>query len=117
MCVKWCHALKINFKNKKVRELCEKKAVAQQKLGAACARKLRTRLDDLEAAITVTDLVAGNPHPLVGDRAGQFAVDLAGGWRLVFSPDNEPCPHRQDGSIDWSEVTIVCIEYIGDYHG
>lgn len=117
MHVEWYQALKINFKDKKVRELCEKKAVAQKKLGDTCARKLRTRLDDLDAATSVTDLVAGNPHPLIGDRAGQFAVSLAGGWRLVFSPDNDPCPCHQDGSINWSEVTIVCVEYIGDYHG
>lgn len=108
--------LEINFKDKKLRELCEKKAVAERKLGTACARRLRTRLDDLEAASRVTDLVAGNPHPLKGDRAGQFAVDLAGGWRLVFAPDNDPCPRREDSSIDWSQVTIVCIEFIGDYH-
>lgn len=108
--------MEINFKDKKTRELCEKKAVAERKLGAACARKLRTRLSDLEAASRVTDLVAGNPHPLKGDRAGQFALDLAGGWRLVFSPDHDPNPIRPDGGIDWHQVTIVCIEYIGDYH-
>lgn len=106
----------ITFKDKKVRELCEKQAAAEKKLGAACARKLRTRLSDLEAAARVTDLVTGNPHPLKGDRVGQFALDLAGGWRLVFTPDHDPCPTRPDGGIDWFQVTIVCIEYIGDYH-
>lgn len=108
--------MNIGFANKKLRKLCEKSAVAQKELGTDCARKLKTRMDDLEAASCVADLVAGNPHPLRGDRAGQFSVDLAGGWRLVFAPDNEPCPHREDGSIDWSAVTIICIEYIGDYH-
>ncbi|MBH2018499.1 MAG: killer suppression protein HigA [Burkholderiales bacterium] len=108
--------MKINFKDKKVRELCEKQAVAVKKLGPVCARKLRSRLDDLEAAAQVTDLVAGNPHPLKGDRDGQFAVDLAGGFRLVFEPDHSPVPLRPDGGIDWSQVSIVCIEYIGDYH-
>ncbi|WP_072909479.1 type II toxin-antitoxin system RelE/ParE family toxin [Malonomonas rubra] len=108
--------MEIYFKNKKTRELCEKSSVAKQKLGKACARKLRTRMDDLEAAENVTDLVAGNPHPLKGDRAGQFAVSLAGGVRLVFSPKNDPCPQHGDGSIDWSKVTIICIEYTGDYH-
>ena len=109
--------LEITFKDKKIRELCEKQAVAEKKLGAACARKLRARLSDLEAATRVTELVAGNPHPLKGDRAGQFALDLAGGWRLVFAPDHDPYPTRSDGDIDWFQVTIVCIEYIGDYHG
>lgn len=108
--------MKINFKDKKLREICEKQALAEKKLGAACARKLRSRLGDLDAAERVTDLVAGNPHPLKGDRQGQFALELAGGWRLVFSPDHLPCPIRLDGGIDWSQVTIVCIEYIGDYH-
>lgn len=108
--------MKIHFKDKKIRELCEKKAVAEKKLGTDCARKLRARLDDLDAATRVTDLTAGRPHPLKGDRAGQFAVDLAGGWRLVFIPDHDPCPRQKDGSIDWSAVTIICIDYIGDYH-
>lgn len=108
--------MQINFKDKKVRELCEKRASAEKKLGAICARKLRTRLSELEAAAKVTDLVAGNPHPLKHDRAGQFALDLAGGWRLVFAPDHDPCPTHLDGSIDWAQVTIVCIEFIGDYH-
>jgi proteic killer suppression protein len=108
--------LEIIFRDKKIRVLCEKQAVANKKLGRACARKLRTRLSDLEAASRVSDLTAGNPHPLKGERAGQFALDLAGGWRLVFSPALDPCPARTDGGVDWSRVTLVCIEYIGDYH-
>lgn len=108
--------MEIRFKNKKIRELCEKRAVAEKKLGAACARKLRARLDDLDAAGRVTDLTAGNPHPLKGDRFGQFALDLAGGWRLVFAPDHDPCPARAEQPIDWSQVTIISIEFIGDYH-
>jgi toxin HigB-1 len=108
--------LEILYKDKKIRELCEKQTAAEKKLGAACARKLKLRLLALQAAARVSELVAGNPHPLKGDRHGQFALDLAGGWRLVFAPANEPCPTRPDGGVDWSEVTIVSIEYIGDYH-
>lgn len=108
--------MKPNFKNKKIRELCEKRTVAEKKLGSDCARKLRTRLDDLDAASRVNELTAGNPHPLKGDRLGQFSLDLAGGWRLVFAPAHDPLPVRDDQSIDWSQVTIICIEFIGDYH-
>ncbi|MEY2839522.1 MAG: hypothetical protein RJB60_1821, partial [Pseudomonadota bacterium] len=50
------------------------------------------------------------------ERTGQFALDLAGGWRLVFAPAHDPCPEREGGGIDWAQVTIICIEYIGDYH-
>jgi toxin HigB-1 len=108
--------LEIRFKDKQLRELCEKRAAAAKKLGDVCARKLQTRLADIAAASRVSDLVAGKPHPLKGDRLGQFSLELAGGWRLVFAPANEPIPRRDDASIDWSSVTIVCIEYIGDYH-
>ena len=108
--------MEIRFKDKHLRELCEKQATAAKKLGDAGARKLRSRLSDLTAVACVTDLVAGNPHQLKGKRLGQFALDLAGGLRLVFAPANEPVPTREDASIDWSCVTIVSIEYIGDYH-
>lgn len=108
--------MRIGYKNKKLQDLCQKRTVAYKKLGMACARKLMIRLQALEAAGRVTDLVAGNPHPLEGDRLGQFALELAGGWRLVFAPADDPCPTRPDGGIEWSQVTIVNIQYIGDYH-
>ena len=108
--------MEIHFKDKKLRELCEKRVVAERQIGATSARKLRARLDDLEAATNVKDLVAGNPHPLKNDRHGQFAVDLAGGRRLVFAPRHEPVPKNADLSIDWSRVTIITIQYIGNYH-
>lgn len=108
--------MNLDFKDKKLRELCEQRASAERKLGADSARKLRSRLADLQAAVCVTDLAAGGPHPLQGDRAGQFALKLEGGKRLVFEPDHNPVPYREDGSIDWSRVTRVRIIYIGDYH-
>lgn len=106
----------IDFKDKKLREMCERREMAERKLGAPCARKLRSRLADLQAACAVSDLVAGRPHPLAGERAGQFALDLEGGRRLVFEPDHQPLPRRDDGAIDWSRITKVRIVFIGDYH-
>lgn len=108
--------MEINFRDKKIKELCENGAKSVKKLGKDCAKKLRTRLSDLESATNVSDLVAGRPHPLKDDRAGQFAVDLHGGFRLVFSPHHDPCPMLLDGGINWTKVTIICIEFIGDYH-
>lgn len=106
----------IDFKDRKLRRLCEQSAIAQQKLGKPCARRLQARLADLAAACSVTELPAGRPHPLKGDWAGCFALDLANGKRLVFEPDHEPVPEDQDGAIDWSVVTRIRIVYIGDYH-
>jgi toxin HigB-1 len=108
--------MEITFSDRKLQKLCEQESLPQRKLGANCARKLKARLADLAAVNSVTELVAGRPHPLKGDRAGEFAVDLEGGKRLVFEPENKPIPLMEDGSINWSEVTAVCIIFIGDYH-
>ena len=108
--------MEITYSDNKLKKLCDESNKAQRKLGSKCARKLRSRLADLKAAESVASLVAGKPHPLKGDRNGQYAVSLDGGVRLVFEPANEPVPQKDDGGINWSEVTAVCIVFIGDYH-
>ena len=108
--------MEIRFGNRKLRELCEKRARAERRLGPAGARKLRARLSDLEAAACVAELRAGRPHPLTGARKEQIALDLAGGLRLVLSAALEPCPRHADGGVDWFRVTAVRIESIEDYH-
>jgi proteic killer suppression protein len=106
----------ILFETADLKQLCSEEREANRQLGRPCAKKLVTRLADLRAAQRVTDLVAGHPHPLKGDRAGQFALDLHGGKRLVFTPAHDPLPLKDDDSIDWSQVTSIRIVFIGDYH-
>jgi proteic killer suppression protein len=109
--------MQFSFKTKQLRELCEKKAIAQSSLGETGARKLATRLSELTAAQRVGELLSGSPHPLTGDRAGQFAVSLDNGRRLVFESFEDVTPKNADGSINWSLVSKVRIIFIGDYHG
>lgn len=106
----------IDFINDKLRVICEQQKIATKMLGKPCARKLRTRLADISAAVHVKELVAGRPHPLRHDRLGQYALYLHGGVRLVFEPANNPIPHFDDGGVDWMKVTQVQIIFIGDYH-
>ncbi|MEH2193525.1 MAG: killer suppression protein HigA [Nostoc sp.] len=106
----------ITFADRKLQSLCQQQDLAKQKLGKNCAKKLTARLADLAAVSCVKELFAGRPHPLKGDRAGEFALDLEGAKRLVFKPDNDPIPISEDESIDWSRVTAVCIVFVGDYH-
>lgn len=108
--------MEINIPDDDLRALCEQERLAVKTLGKACARKLRSRLADLIAAVYVRELGVGRPHPLKGDRQGQFALDLHGGVRLVFEPDHKPIPVFQDEGIDWAQVTRVTIVFIGDYH-
>lgn len=106
----------IEFSSPDLQALCEQQRLMTKELGNDCSRKLKTRLSDLRAAGNVAELTAGRPHPLKGDRAGQFALDLHGGKRLVFEPANNPVPTRADDSIAWDQITKVRIVFIGDYH-
>lgn len=108
--------MNIDYLDNKLRKLCENRSEAEKKLGADCAKKLRSRWSDLDAATHVRELIAGRPHPLERDRLGQFALDLAGGKRLVFKPNHTPIPKNANDSIDWSQVTSITIVFIGDYH-
>ncbi|MCY4343773.1 MAG: killer suppression protein HigA [Gammaproteobacteria bacterium] len=109
--------MEVSFRSRRLRKLCEQRNAAERTLGRAGARKLIARLEDLQAAACVADLSAGRPHPLSGDRRGQFALDLSGGLRLVFVPDQPQADYLTEGAIDWSMVRAVRIEFIGDYHG
>ena len=106
----------ILYASKDLKALCVDDRKAKRALGGTGCRKLRARLADLDAASRVTELIAGRPHELRGDRAGQVALDLDRGRRLVFEPAVSPIPRKEDGGIAWAEVTAVRIVWIGDYH-
>jgi proteic killer suppression protein len=108
--------LRISIHDKALRRLCEESSLQNRQLRDVGARRLRTRLAELQAAATVAHLVSGRPHPLRGERAGQFALDLDNGRRLVFRPSEVPPPQRADGGIAWERVSAIDIVYIGDYH-
>lgn len=109
--------MELSFDTPDLKKVCEDSRFAQRKLGADCARRLRARLADLLAAPRLADVRAGKPHPLDGDRNGQFALSLAGGSRLVLVPADDPVPRQTTGQIDWPNVTAARIVFIGDYHG
>lgn len=106
----------ISYKDSNIQKTCENHKTASKKLGDQSAKKLNLRLQQIEATQNVAALVLGNPHPLKGDRNLQFALDLHGGHRLVFSPNHDPIPHKNENEIDWSLVTKIIIIFIGDYH-
>lgn len=106
----------VQFRDESLRKLCEQKRLMVRKLGDASARKLRARLEDLHSVSNVSELVVGRPHPMKGDRSGQFALELHGGYRLVFEPTRQPPPAGSGGGIDWNAVDEVTIVHVGDYH-
>ncbi len=50
------------------------------------------RLDELDAALSLDDispLRSVNLHTLKGNRAGQWAVNVNGPWRICFKPTDD----------------------------
>jgi proteic killer suppression protein len=91
--------------------------------GIIQAKKIRVRLAALQAA---DNLFAFWPplrkpercHELTGGkRAGQISMDLDHPNRLIFVPDHDPLPQREEGGLDWERVTAIIILGIEDTHG
>ena len=84
--------------------------------GTACARRLRQRLQELEAVESLADMVFGRPHELKADRAGQVSVDLVHPLRLILRPTAQPPPAKTDGGLDRAKVKSVTIIEVADPH-
>lgn len=84
------------------------------------AKNIIKRLAELEAVPNLNDLrfiPQANCHMLKGQRAGHFAVDISGNFRIIFIPNHNPVPVLKDGGMDWSLITKITITEIGiDYH-
>ncbi len=112
--------MEIIFRSPKMQKACSVERESVRRWGARNAQKIRQRLADLQAAETLADVSTLPPvrcHPLLGNRAGQFAVDVHHPFRLIIEPGNDPVPKKEDGSIDLTKVTRIRILDVEDYHG
>ncbi len=91
----------------------------QRKHGEQRAKLLRRRLDELHAATNLEQLrplPGPRCHELRGNRKGQLSVDLDHPYRLIFVPDHSPPPERDDGGLNWVQITKVLIIGVVDTH-
>lgn len=96
----------IEYKNRKIKEICTSAHVAKREYGLEMAEKIQQRISEIESAVTVEMMIQyriGRCHLLKGDRKNQFAVDLVHPYRLVFEKKKK-------------EFHIVRIMEITDYH-
>ena len=109
----------IAFRTRKLERTFNALDALRKTYGAKMARTITLRLAVLRTARNLALVPATPPdrrHQLGGDRDGQFAVDLAQPFRLVFEPSHEPLPRRGDGGIDTEQVTAIMILDVVDYH-
>ena len=112
--------MEIEVVGRKLRRRCEQEPEATRAWGKRCARKLFQRLAEFEASetlVAVFKLPGARCHPLKGDRAGQFALDLFQARRLVFEPAGDLDVYMEGGTLRPERVTAVRILEVVDYHG
>jgi len=109
----------IAYKTAKMSKVFNSEGKLVKEYGSDRARRIRMRQDFLRAAANLAQVPVSPPtrrHQLKGDRKGQFAVDLTGNYRLVFEPNHDPVPRREDGGIDLQAITAITILSVEDYH-
>lgn len=111
--------MEINFQNRKLDKIFNSAKGLQKQYGERMAKVIMNRLAILKAARSLALVPITPPerrHQLGSARKGQYAVDLVHPYRLVFKPNHEPLPRKQDGGIDTEQVTAITIIEVVDYH-
>ncbi|MCA9444708.1 MAG: type II toxin-antitoxin system RelE/ParE family toxin [Candidatus Omnitrophica bacterium] len=112
--------MEIVYRSRQLRKICNEQKKLVQKFGPQIAKRLMQRLTELEAAESLEDmrrLPGARCHELTADRKGEFSVDLAHPYRLIFEPDYESPPKKNaGGGLDWKQITKICVLEIVDYH-
>ena len=105
----------IAFDSLWLRAVCENREEADAELGPAVARVLRSRLADLDAANSATDLIAGSPRVITEGDFEYMAVNLQDGMRIEFMANYVKNPADGADHIVWANVSRIKI--IGIRHG
>jgi len=83
------------------------------------AVKIKMRIKNIKDAdnlAVLRTIPAARCHELTGERKGELAVNVSGNYRLIFEPNHDPIPKKEDGGLNWEEVTKIQINEIEDYH-
>lgn len=98
--------MQVEYKTNKLEKICTIYEEAKKKYGDKMAEKIHQRIDEITAAESVEFMVQfrlGRCHALVGDRKGEYAVDLIQPYRLIFEKVGD-------------NIQIAKIVEIADYH-
>jgi plasmid maintenance system killer protein len=114
--------MKIGFSTNKLQKQMNDAKEMVKAHGTEQAKKLRPLLTKLNAIpnLSVFEPPKSRPHrchELTGNLAGTLSLDLDHPYRLLFIPDHNPLPTREDGGLDWSKVTAVIIKKVENTHG
>ena len=98
--------MQVKFRSRQIEKICTNASAATKKYGKRTAVLIHQRIDEISAAVSIEMLVQfriGRCHQLVGDRKGQYAMDLEHPLRLIFE-------------VNGDGIQIAEIQEIVDYH-
>lgn len=110
--------MKISYKSNKLEKQLTDPKKMNKEFGVM-AKKVNQRMKDLAGVETLADMrniPASRCHELSEDKKGLLAVDVSGNYRLLFEPDHTPLPEKDDGGLDWLQVSKIKIIAVEDYH-
>jgi proteic killer suppression protein len=111
--------MKLNYKTKKLEKSVASLTAIAKNYGTR-AKLVNQRKNELLAAPTLEtmrSIPAAHCHELTGDLKGKLSISISGNHRIVFEPTQKPAPAKEDGGLDWAQVTEITIIEIGeDYH-
>lgn len=99
--------MEIEFANKRLERRFREHRSAVRAFGVEVARRYIQRINIMKAARSLDELSAMpglRCHPLKGQRAGQYAINLTGFYRLLFTLHGE-------------NLAIVRIEEVSKHYG
>ncbi len=111
--------MNIVFARRKLERTFNSVTALKGTFGDRMARTIAMRMAVLRNARTLSMVPVTRPerrHQLEGGRAGQYAVDLVHPKRLVFEPNHDPIPRKEDGGIDTDQVTAITVIEETNYH-
>lgn len=111
--------MEVSFDTKRLARILNSEKEIIREFGLKLGKSIMRRLAVLEAANCLEDVPITPPfrrHELKHNRKGQFAVDLEQPYRLIFEPNHNPVPVKEDGGLDLKKITAITILEVEDYH-
>ena len=108
----------IRYKNRKLeKQLTNPRELVKSFGQLAVKIKMRIKnIKDADNLAVLRTIPAARCHELTGEHKGELAVNVSGNYRLIFEPNHDPIPKKEDGGLNWEEVTKIQINEIEDYH-
>lgn len=109
--------MEVKFEDLKLQRVTEDPKLLVRKFGGTAAKRIQTRLAQLRAVDSMTDLNAlpGRWRGLAADRSEFWAGDLEHPLRIIIRP-TPPVPRKPDGGVEWALVQRITVVEFVDYH-